>query len=204
VLARAMEPFFSTKPMGKGTGLGLAQVYGIAHQSGGTVRIESEPGRGTIVRILLPATDAEAESAATGEDQRTASVEPGRQRATILVIDDDADVRSFITDALEGLGHRVEEADSGEAGLAKLGDCEPDLILVDFAMPGMNGADVARQVRERHCDLPVIFVTGYAESEQLEAALGADVPVLRKPFALDDLAAMVSSYLHGSEDRHEG
>jgi PAS domain S-box-containing protein len=193
VLARATEPFYSTKPMGKGTGLGLAQVYGIARQSGGALRIESRVGEGTRVDILLPAVAAPAEAAlihvgagATAKPRRT---------ATILVVDDDPDVRAFLADSLETLGHTVVSAGSGEEALALLADPGPDLALIDYAMPGMHGADVARFARELCPQLPIVFVTGFAETEQLEAALGPGAPVLRKPFSVEDLADAVEANL---------
>jgi PAS domain S-box-containing protein len=194
VAARATEPFFSTKPLGKGTGLGLAQVYGIVRQAGGTMRIESREGEGTIVRLLLPRADASAGEDASGECRGGATnLAPGGA-ARIFVVDDDEDVREFLADALIGLGYRVETLAGGEAALAALGAGPPDLILVDFAMPGMNGAELAREIRARHPALPVVFVTGFAESDQLEGALGA-VPVLRKPFGIDELSAVVAGQL---------
>jgi PAS domain S-box-containing protein len=193
VAARAIEPFYSTKALGKGTGLGLAQVYGIARQAGGTLRIESKEGKGTRVHILLPATDAAASDRATAA---TEARPPGASGgATILVIDDDGDVRAFLANSLEGLGHKVVSAASGEEGLRCLAEAAPDLALIDYAMPGMNGADVARAARGACPGLPIVFVTGFAESEQLEGALGPDVPVLRKPFSIADLVAAVEENL---------
>jgi PAS domain S-box-containing protein len=196
VLRRAAEPFFSTKPIGKGTGLGLAQVYGIASQSGGTLKIESAPGEGTTVRLILPAT--EPPQAVPGEDMLPPGAtigSEGSSGATVLVVDDDADVRAFLNVALEGLGHGIMEAADGPQALATLERRHPDIILLDYAMPGMHGADLASLIRQRHPELPIVFVTGYAQSDQLEAALGADVPVLRKPFTVAQLAAMVSQHL---------
>jgi PAS domain S-box-containing protein len=191
VAARATEPFFSTKPLGKGTGLGLAQVYGIAQQSGGTLRIRSAPGEGAEVDLLIPAADAPA--AGEGEAEAVAASARDGLRAKVLVIDDDDDVRAFLIASLDGLGHDVIAAENGEEGLARLREARPDLALIDYAMPGMHGADVARAAREIAPGLPIVFVTGYAESEQLEAALGSDVPVLRKPFTIADLAAAVEA-----------
>jgi PAS domain S-box-containing protein len=194
VLARAVEPFFSTKPLGKGTGLGLAQVYGIAQQSGGTMRIESAPGEGTKVHILLPRAGGPGASLPEGEGGSAEAVSsPERAPAVrILVVDDDADVRGFLSDALDELGHDVLSCDCGEAAIVEVDrDC-PDLLLLDFAMPGMNGAEAAREIRSRCPHLPIVFVTGYAESEQLEAALGRDVRVLRKPFSIDELVAAIA------------
>ncbi|MFL6861722.1 MAG: ATP-binding protein, partial [Allosphingosinicella sp.] len=191
VLARATEPFYSTKPLGKGTGLGLAQVYGIAQQSGGTLRIESEVGRGTEVVLLLPAADGAAEEVADGNRAAAAGT---TLRGRILVVDDDKDVRSFLVDTLAGLGHDVSACESGEEGLARLAEWTPDLALIDYAMPGMHGAEVAGAARRLIPALPIVFVTGYAESEQLEA-VGGDVQVLRKPFTVADLEAAVEANL---------
>jgi CheY-like chemotaxis protein len=193
VLARAIEPFFSTKPLGKGTGLGLAQVYGIAKQSGGTMRIESELGRGTKVRILLPRAAAAEEAGESGPQDAAPRAEPPRAPSIdILVVDDDADVRGFLEDALDELGHQVSGCDCGEAAIEAVRRSCPDLLLLDFAMPGMNGAETAREIRRDCPELPIVFVTGYAESEQLERALGRDVRVLRKPFSIDELLAVIA------------
>jgi PAS domain S-box-containing protein len=205
VLARATEPFFSTKPTGKGTGLGLPQVYGIARQSGGTLRIESSPGAGTNVRLLLPQASGEG---VDDEDQIEAAAPGSSDKPTgetrIVVIDDDKDVRAFLAGSLESLGYRVSEADCGEAGLKRLAESRPDLVLLDYAMPGMNGADVARAARARDGTLPIVFVTGYAVSDQLEAALGPDVKVLRKPFTAAQLAAVVEEQLASAQGSAKG
>jgi PAS domain S-box-containing protein len=196
VLARATEPFFSTKPVGKGTGLGLAQVYGIARQAGGTLRIESEPGRGTTIHLLLPeATLAPVEEIRSASAARALEPEPAASGATILLIDDDSEVRDFIRDCLQGLGHTVVSAEDGEEGLRELARSEPDLVLLDYAMPAMHGADVAREIRKTHPSLPIVFVTGYAESEQMDAAVGGDGSVLRKPFSVGELAAVLEDKL---------
>jgi PAS domain S-box-containing protein len=196
ILARATEPFFSTKPFGKGTGLGLAQVYGIARQSRGTLRIESKEGEGTIVRLLLPRVTGEvAGEGAGGETETPAPAAGETASAHILVVDDDADVRAFLADVLGTLGHRVETVDGAEAALAALAGAAPDLALLDFAMPGMNGAELARAARKLHPGLPIVFVTGFAESDQLEGALGAAVPVLKKPFGVEELTAIIAAYV---------
>ena len=193
VAARAIEPFFSTKPLGKGTGLGLAQVYGIARQSGGTLRIDSREGEGTIVRLLLPSASAAGRD--EEESEPGAGPAPGAAGAYIFLVDDDTEVREFLADLLVSLGHRVEALAGAEAALAALDREAPDLMLIDYAMPGMNGAELAAIARARHPGLPIVFVTGFAASDQLEQACGADVPVLRKPFGIDALAAMVASQL---------
>ena len=195
VAARATEPFFSTKPLGKGTGLGLAQVYGIARQAGGTMRIDSREGQGTSVRLLLPKVEPGAASLADGVPEVPAVESAATRIARILVVDDDPDVRLFLTTLLDELGHDVEALEDAEAALAALEESPPDLMLIDFAMPKMNGAQLARAVRDRHPEMPIAFVTGYAESEQLEGAAGADVPVLRKPFGLEALSSLVAEAL---------
>jgi PAS domain S-box-containing protein len=192
IAARAFDPFFTTKGVGKGTGLGLSQVYGVAKQTGGTVRIESRAGAGTTVRILLPVTETEAAGAAS--DEAGAEVVPGRP-ATILVVDDDPDVRRVLADSLDALGYRVIEAEDGPTGLAALDAHAPDLMMLDFAMPGMNGAEVARQAREGRPGLPVVFASGYADTAAIEGALGPDVLVLRKPFRVDELQAVIAGAL---------
>ncbi|HEX8466457.1 MAG TPA: PAS domain-containing protein [Allosphingosinicella sp.] len=191
VLARATEPFYSTKPLGKGTGLGLAQVYGIAQQAGGTLRIDSEEGKGTFVHILLPAAEVPEQAEAELAGRSGPAPQGAAAGKTLLVVDDDSDVRGFLAESLEGLGCTVVSAASGTEGLEAMRGWRPDLVLMDYAMPGMNGAEAARAARELHPGLPIVFVTGYAESEQLESALGGDVPVLRKPFTLDQLASAV-------------
>jgi PAS domain S-box-containing protein len=204
VLARATEPFYSTKPLGKGTGLGLAQVYGIAQQAGGTLRIESGEGRGTSVHILLPATGV-PEAAQADEIRRSGPLPEGAAAgASVLVVDDDSDVRAFLAESLEGLGCTVVAVASAPEGLEALAGWRPDLALIDYAMPGMNGADAAREARRLHPGLPIVFVTGYAESEQLEAALGCDVPVLRKPFTLAQLASAVEENVLNSSPGFPG
>jgi CheY-like chemotaxis protein len=196
VLARAAEPFFTTKEIGKGTGLGLAQVYGVAHQFGGTVRIESQVGEGTTVRILLPAVQSGIAQAAAAADGPAvvANRHPG---ADILVVDDDADVRDFLTSTLEALGYRVHSATNGDEGLQLLGRTSPDMMLVDYAMPGLNGAEVARAARSARPNLPIVFVTGYADSDALHEAVGPTAPVLHKPFGVRELARVVErNFVH--------
>ena len=191
VAARAFDPFFTTKGVGKGTGLGLSQVYGIARQAGGAVRIDSRPGEGTTVRILLPTTHA---ATRTHADEPAEEAAAAGDSALILVVDDDADIRRVLVDSLDALGYRVLEAQDGPAGLHAL-DAAPDLMILDFAMPGMNGAEVARAARERRPDLPIVFASGYADTAAIDAAIGDGGVVLRKPFRIHDLQAVVAEAL---------
>jgi PAS domain S-box-containing protein len=196
VRARAFEPFFTTKEVGKGSGLGLAQVLGFAQQSGGGVRIESAPGAGTTVSVYLPRVAVHAlveqaslfaESAATCSHNRL-----------VLLVDDDTDVREVTATRLRALGFQVIDADSGVEALDLL-EHHPaiELLVADFAMPGMNGAEVARRARERRPDLPVVFVTGYADQSAL-AGIG-DAYVVQKPFRDDELERKIGALLvrHG-------
>lgn len=191
VLARATEPFFTTKEVGKGTGLGLAQVYGVAQQFNGTLRIESEVGVGTTIRMLLPAAVGEGATDATAPE---AMVPIGRRTGDILIVDDDGDVRAFLASTLAALGYEVRAAEAAEEGLRLLNERTPDLMLVDYAMPGMNGADVARRVRASYPELPIVFVTGYADTEDLTSAIGPGAPILHKPFGARELAAAIDRH----------
>ncbi|MGE0178653.1 MAG: ATP-binding protein, partial [Sphingomonas sp.] len=139
VAARAIEPFFTTKPFGKGTGLGLAQVYGIARQSGGTLRIESREGGGTKVQMFLPLVDQKAGASGSGVAHRPAAQAAAAPSAQILIVDDDPDVREFLAGTVADFGHHTIQAEDGAAALALLEQGVPDLMFVDFAMPGMNG-----------------------------------------------------------------
>jgi PAS domain S-box-containing protein len=199
VAARVFEPFFTTKEVGKGTGLGLSQVYGIARQSGGTVRIESLPGHGTTVTILLPATEGAVPARALvrrrgdGAEVGTAVVSPAS--ALVLVVDDDPDVRQALAGWLDMLGYRVAAAADGRAGLAALERLGPDAMLVDYAMPGLTGAEVAAAARRLRPDLPIILATGDASAVELGAGALAGLPLLRKPFRMEELAEVLGRAL---------
>lgn len=197
VLGRAIEPFFTTKPVGKGTGLGLAQVYGSARQTGGTVRIESEPGRGTTVRVLLPYTDRATRANAHDQDNIDA-LRDGHGR--VLLIDDDEDLRSVVSSALEALGYDVKAVEDGRTGLKELRSGSPDVLVVDFAMAGMNGAEVARRAREICPTLPIVIASGYADTDAIEQAVGKDAKLLRKPFRIDELLQAVAEAARSAED----
>jgi len=191
VRARAFEPFFSTKGVGRGTGLGLSQVYAVARQSGGTARIDSAPGRGATITLLLPLTPVGAEAAAP---ERPKDPIPDRF-GEVLVVDDDADVRTFAAAALRVLGHAVREAEGGRQALEEVQAARPDAVLLDFAMPGMTGAETAIALHREHPGLPIVFMTGYAEAADLEPILGRKASVLRKPFRMDELGAALSAAL---------
>ncbi|WP_025602728.1 ATP-binding protein [Burkholderia sp. WSM2230] len=186
IVTRVFDPFFTTKPIGKGTGLGLSQVYGIARQAGGTARLVSEEGVGTTVELWLPMRERVAPHNAETSDTEAKAV--GEKR--VLVIEDDSEVRAMLVESLRMLGYNVTEAADGRAGLNRLADDNPDLLMVDFAMPGMNGIDVIAEARKMRSDLPVILATGYADVDISGLAVER-CTVLRKPFQLDDLARSI-------------
>jgi len=192
VIERAFDPFFTTKEVGKGTGLGLSMVYGVARQSGGTARIISAPGEGTTVRLYF--RRAPEGVAAPAEEQSPTRPGPLPVDASVLVIDDDPDVRSFVAATLEDLGYRVRQARDGQEGLRAYGEGAADLVILDFIMPGLTGADVARQIRTERPAQPILFVSGYSETEAIrEAAPGA--PLLAKPFRAETLDEAVRAAL---------
>ncbi|WP_235031560.1 hybrid sensor histidine kinase/response regulator [Geminicoccus flavidas] len=192
VKARAFDPFFTTKDVGKGTGLGLSQVYGMVRQAGGATRIESTPGKGTAVTLLLRLAELASGAALSGEEGR--ADDTTAKAATVLVVDDDPDVRCFLANSLATLGYLVVEAKDGHTALQALDEANPDLMLVDFAMPGMNGAQVASIARTRRPDLPIVFASGYADTAEIDA-VGMGTAVLRKPFRIEELEAAIVSAL---------
>jgi PAS domain S-box-containing protein len=193
VLERAFEPFFTTKEVGKGTGLGLSMVYGMARQSGGTARIESTPGKGTAVKLLFRKADKAVSEPAAGADEPVAAA-PAPAPLSILVIDDDPDVRGFIVEALEEQGYNVREAADGREGIAEATRETPDLVVLDFIMPGLSGADVARRLRNSTPGLPILFVSGYSETEAVKST-APEAPLLAKPFRAEALQKAVRAAL---------
>jgi CheY-like chemotaxis protein len=193
VRERAFEPFFTTKEVGKGTGLGLSMVYGMARQSGGMARIVSEPGKGTAVSLFFRAAAHHGEHLAGGEaDDHGKHTEPAAE--TILVIDDDPDVREFISESLAEQGYVVHEASDGKTGLSAFAAESPDLVVLDFIMPGLSGADVASRILSTHPDQPILFVSGYSETESIKR-IAPSAPLLNKPFRAEALARAVRTAL---------
>jgi signal transduction histidine kinase/CheY-like chemotaxis protein len=193
VRARAADPFFTTKGPGKGTGMGLAMAMGVMRQSGGTLAIESNEGRGSAITLYLRVATSQPRRV-VGDDARS-DTRVNLAGCTIALVDDDEQVRGSLRDTLTSVGATVEEAAEGDAGIALVRSLRPDLLIVDFAMPGLTGADVARQMREEYPDLPVVLVTGFAESATLDALTGPQVAVLWKPFEAQELLRKVSGLL---------
>jgi CheY-like chemotaxis protein len=192
-LERVFEPFFTTKEVGKGTGLGLSQVYGFVRQSGGHVRMYSELGEGTTVKLYLP----RAVSAVREE-----GVAPQAPRAdggpeTILVVEDDKDLRVYSVATLRELGYTVLEAETGRAALAVLEACDVDLLFTDVVLPdGMNGRALADEAKRRRPGLRILFTTGYTRNAIVHhGRLDAGVDLLGKPFTFEDLARKVRQAL---------
>jgi CheY-like chemotaxis protein len=191
VVARAMDPFFTTKGVGAGTGLGLSMAFGVAKQSGGTLRLNSIVGNGTSVTFVLPCTASDGSSQPTSEESGDALTDD-LSNIRIAVVDDDPDVRHFVTDCLLAHGATCETFEGGEAFLKRLAESPTDLALLDFAMPGLSGAEVARRAKLIDHEVPVIIMTGYADSAALDSILG-EIKIIRKPFGVKDLLAAVRS-----------
>ena len=189
LLGKVFDPFFTTKPVGIGTGLGLSQVYGFAQQSGGVALIKSEAGTGTSVEMYFPVAPPDAQ-----EPHETPPVDAPRRpfiAHTVLVVEDDADVRRVIVECLGLIGYQVSEAANGAEGLAAIAAAKPDLLMVDYAMPDMTGAEVISRARALVGDFPVILATGYADMAAVERLVGKLV-ILRKPFGMKALGEAVA------------
>ena len=203
VRERAFEPFFTTKPVGKGTGLGLSQIFGFAHQSGGEVGIESELGKGTIVSLYLPRTEAAVPVRLHSQASGTQS-EPTVPGARILLVEDDPRVRAATVDALQDLDYQPVACDSGAEAMKAFEAQEFDLVISDVIMPEMTGPELVRILKARKPGIAVLFVTGYVGEGESEDLIGYEL--LRKPFTVGALASAVAAALSRpvSEPRRSG
>lgn len=190
VLAKAFEPFFTTKAVGKGSGLGLAQVFGFAKQSGGGVSIETAENAGTTIRVFLPSIARTAVPVVSVSDM-PGNADADDQHRTILLVDDDPDVRSVTAMMLGSLGYSVLEAESGSEALKML-HSEVDLVLTDFAMPNMTGAELAEILKRDHPALPVMFITGFADIDILDVDQRL---IVQKPYKEEELARKLAHAL---------
>jgi CheY-like chemotaxis protein len=195
-LSDAFDPFFTTKPEGRGTGLGLSQVYGFVKQSGGHVKLYSEPGQGTTVKIYLPRSESEPETDASPQRGDVASLGRGE---TVLLVEDDEGVREYAMHALKVLGYRVLEAADGAAALKLLeSDSSVTVLFTDVGLPGINGRQLAEEAHRRCPALKVLFTTGYARNAIVHNGLvDAGVDVLIKPFTVDRLARKLREVIDG-------
>jgi CheY-like chemotaxis protein len=188
-LARAVEPFFTTKEAGRGTGLGLSMVHGIAAQSKGAFRLSSELGAGTRAELWLPVALQPAEQ----REYQHQAVQHGLRSARVLLVDDEEIVRQATAEMLADVGYVVAEADCGLSALRAMDDLPaPDIVITDYKMPGMSGVDLARALRAARPSLPVLLITGFASAT--DGAL-TDLPRLAKPFTQGELAARVAELL---------
>ena len=198
-LSKAFEPFFTTKPVGSGTGLGLSQVYGVAKQTGGTVAIDTQVGRGTTVRVYLPRTTAVPIVPRANEYQ---AIPLRRHEATILVVDDDKDVRQFAVSCLESLGYQVVAADGGHAAVQiAASEHRIDMVLIDIAMPDMTGVDAIQAILKKRPRIPYLYMTGYLGPTKLDAS---EHRLLKKPFTIGELAAKVKGLLLSGDAASSG
>jgi CheY-like chemotaxis protein len=193
-LSHAAEPFFTTKGDGH-TGMGLSMAFGVVGQFGGTLDLSSEEGRGTAVTLYLPVASTEPRrdirDDSAGDDRTTLA------GARLVLVDDDQHVRAAIAETLRSAGAEVYEATGGADGVELVSAIRPDVLVVDYAMPGMSGAEVVRRVHETMPDLPILLVTGFADPTSLDLAEGARVEVLRKPFESERLLQRVAAHRRG-------
>ena len=187
VINRAFEPFFTTKEVGKGTGLGLSQIHGFAAQAGGRAEIASSQGEGTVITLVLPATEKPLPELV--EDAPASTIEPGTR---VLLVEDNAQVRAFAEGLLRDLGCEVISAEDAEHALKQLETATVDLMLSDVVMPGMSGLALARQVRKTNPALPVLLATGYSDEIR---NTGSEFAVIAKPFGIADLSKAIARTL---------
>ncbi len=203
VVERVFEPFFTTKTAGQGTGLGLSQVYGFVKQSGGHVKIYSEPGEGTTVKIYLPRLLRDVHV----EDEAEVDFAPGRSDATILVIEDDDDVRAYVVDILRELNYSVLDARDAETALALVEQTRPeiDLLLTDVVLPGLNGRQAADRILALQPRTKVLFMTGYSRNAIVhQGRLDPGVELIQKPLTQNALATRIGEILEARGTHRAG
>lgn len=195
-LTRVFEPFFTTKEVGRGTGLGLSMVYGFVKQSGGHVLVDSAPGAGTSITLLFPRSAAELPQAGQTEHRGLGGYEM-QEEATVLVAEDNDDVRAYTVDTLRQLGYRVLEAHDGASAMRLLErtDVDVDLLFSDIVMPGMSGWELAKRALAHKPALRVLFTSGYPRDIDASGAVGRNIAILGKPFTRSDLARSIRGSL---------
>jgi two-component system, cell cycle sensor histidine kinase and response regulator CckA len=197
--ARAFEPFFTTKPKGKGTGLGLATVYGIVDQSGGGISIQTAPGKGTSIRIYLPATKATAEARASDAP----AARDGGGTETVLLVEDNDSVRDLAAKALRRRGYVVHEARDAEQAIdwSLTSGIKPQLLVTDVVMPGLSGPNLAARLLQQNPRLRVLYMSGYTDdAASVHGNFWGGVPLLQKPFTPGALAERVRLALDATAD----
>jgi CheY-like chemotaxis protein len=189
IMERVFEPFYTTKPIGQGTGLGLSQLHGFVKQSGGHVALYSEVGQGTTVKIYLP----RYYGAVVEEPQVATDLPVAAAKETVLIVEDEDTVRMLVMDVLDELGYGAHEAVDATSALRILeGEARIDLLITDVGLPGMNGRQLADRARELRPGLKTLFITGYAHNAAVgNGLLEPGMEVLTKPFAVDRLASKI-------------
>jgi CheY-like chemotaxis protein len=193
VRSRAFDPFFTTKRAGEGTGLGLAQVYGIARQAGGTARIISSMGTGTTVTLYLRLVTIPV--VALNDIEEESIIKEEKISSKILVVDDEDDIRFILGECLTVLGYDVSEASDGFSALKMMAVSLPDILVTDYLMPKINGAEFVKLARANGYNMPVIFASGYSNTEALNEAVGFKANVLVKPFSVQTLVQAIETAL---------
>jgi two-component system cell cycle sensor histidine kinase/response regulator CckA len=202
IRAHIFEPFFTTKPVDKGTGLGLATSYGIAQQSGGTLTVESQPGRGASFTLYLPRVRTTARKRAKPEHEQIGMTGSG----TILVVEDEPALRSMFVQSLSGAGYTVLEAENGQTALRVAGEHDGaiDLLVTDVVMPQLGGADLARELEQQRPGMNVLFLSGYTnQTLESRGVLRQKARLLQKPFTLEDLLKAVQEAMNEGRGRGE-
>jgi CheY-like chemotaxis protein len=200
-LAKIFEPFYTTKPVGAGTGLGLSTVYGIVKQHEGFIWPYSELGVGTAMKVYLPAAPSEAELPRGPDHQAPAAPQGEMEQALVMVVEDEVAIRELVRRTLEGAGLVVIEAENGRQALDifALGGEPPRLVLTDVIMPELNGRELSDALADLHPNLPILFMSGYTGDEVLARSLLPDTaPFIQKPFAPDELLFRVRGMLVGT------
>lgn len=202
LLTRVFEPFFTTKEVGKGTGLGLSQVFGFAKQSGGDVSVESRPGQGTTFALYLP--EVAPASASQQDGVERGPVEPGGSGQRVLVVEDNVEVGRFATQILEDLGYATTWAANAEEALEMLGSDGAgfDVVFSDVVMPGIGGIELARLLKRRMPQLPVVLASGYSHVLAQEGSV--DFDLLQKPYSADQVSRMLRTVLRRGRNRAKG
>ena len=203
MLNKVFDPFFTTKAVGKGTGLGLSQVYGFAHQSGGTVTIDSKAGLGTTVTLYLPRTEKAMPHVERAPLSEATAAKPARRLGRILVVEDNGSVAQVTQSLLEQIGYETVRAQSANDALTLLKDDQQfELVLSDIVMPGtINGIGLAERIKARYRDIPVLLTTGYSEGLKLA---GSNFEVVRKPFVVSTLERAVQAAIAAQAGKARG